>query len=131
MAIFALETAGGINVAADAPVRQDNNIVVYGKERLLSHAAEIDVFLSQQGAMNQASVETIIAELEKGRDVAFLTLGDSLTYATYGYVLKYVLALAPDAPVVTVPCITAYQAAAALCGLGGFPGIHGQRHGRL
>lgn len=56
---------------------------------------------------------TIIGELEQGHDVAFLTLGDSLTYATYGYVLKYVLALAPQAPVVTVPGITAYQAAAA------------------
>ncbi|GAB6906968.1 Precorrin-2 C20-methyltransferase [Desulfosarcina cetonica] len=56
---------------------------------------------------------TVIAEMEKGHDVAFLTLGDSLTYATYGYVLKYVLALAPGAPVVTVPGITAYQAAAA------------------
>lgn len=62
MAIFALETAGGINVAGDAPVRADNNIAVYGKERLLSHAAEIDVFLSQQGAMNQTSVEAIRAE---------------------------------------------------------------------
>jgi iron complex transport system substrate-binding protein len=62
MAIFALETAGGINVAADAPVRANNNIAVYGKERLLSHAGEIDVFLSQQGAMNRASVEAIMAE---------------------------------------------------------------------
>jgi iron complex transport system substrate-binding protein len=62
MAIFALETAGGINVAADAPVRAANNIAVYGKERLLSHAAEIDVFLSQQGAMNRVSVEEIMAE---------------------------------------------------------------------
>ena len=62
MAIFALETAGGINVASDAPVRENNNIAVYGKERLLSHAAGIDVFLSQQGAMNQTSVETIMAE---------------------------------------------------------------------
>lgn len=62
MAIFALEAAGGINVAADAPVRVDNNIAVYGKERLLSHAAEIDVFLSQQGTMNQVSVEQIMAE---------------------------------------------------------------------
>jgi cobalamin transport system substrate-binding protein len=61
MAVFALETAGGINVAVDAPVRENNNIAVYGKERLLSHAAEIDVFLSQQGAMNQATVETIMA----------------------------------------------------------------------
>ncbi|MBC2713242.1 MAG: ABC transporter substrate-binding protein [Desulfosarcina sp.] len=62
MAIFALETAGGINVATDAPVRENNNIAVYGKERLLSHAGEIDVFLSQQGAMNQTSVAAIKAE---------------------------------------------------------------------
>ena len=62
MAIFALETAGGINVAGDAPVREKNNIAVYGKERLLSHAAGIDVFLSQQGAMNQVSVEAIMSE---------------------------------------------------------------------
>jgi precorrin-2/cobalt-factor-2 C20-methyltransferase len=61
----------------------------------------------------RAHATTIIEELEKGRDVAFLTLGDSMTYATYGYILKYVLALAPEAPVVTVPGITAYQAAAA------------------
>jgi iron complex transport system substrate-binding protein len=62
MAIFALETAGGINVAADAPVRKHNNIAIYGKERLLSHAAEIDVFLSQQGAMNRTTVAAIKAE---------------------------------------------------------------------
>ena len=60
-----------------------------------------------------AHASTIIAELAKGRNAAFLTLGDSLTYATYGYVLKYVLELAPEAPVVTIPGITAYQAAAA------------------
>ncbi len=62
MAIFALETAGGINVAADAPVRANNNIAVYGKERLLSHAAGIDVFLSQRGAMNRISAEEIMSE---------------------------------------------------------------------
>lgn len=68
---------------------------------------------SEKEACWQDHARTIIAELEKGHDVAFLTLGDSMTYATYGYVLKYVLALAPDASVVTVPGITAYQAAAA------------------
>jgi precorrin-2/cobalt-factor-2 C20-methyltransferase len=68
---------------------------------------------SEKEACWKAHARTIIAELEKGYDVAFLTLGDSMTYATYGYVLKYVLAMAPDAPVVTIPGITAYQAAAA------------------
>lgn len=57
--------------------------------------------------------QTIITELEKGRDAAFLTLGDSMTYSTYGYILRYVLALAPHLEVQTVPGITSYQAAAA------------------
>ena len=56
---------------------------------------------------------TIIAELEKGRNVAFLTLGDSMTYSTFGYVLRYVQELAPHIPVISVPGITSYQAAAA------------------
>jgi len=73
--------------------------------------------MTKDGAEKQACwrahARTIIAELQQGKDAAFLTLGDSLTYATYGYVLKHVLELAPEAPVVTIPGITAYQAAAA------------------
>ncbi len=37
----------------------------------------------------------IINELEQGKDVAFLTVGDSMTYSTYGYILKHVKASAP------------------------------------
>jgi precorrin-2/cobalt-factor-2 C20-methyltransferase len=57
--------------------------------------------------------QTIIAELEKGSDTAFLTLGDSMTYSTYGYILKYVKTIAPHLDVHTIPGITSYQAAAA------------------
>lgn len=60
-----------------------------------------------------AHSQTIIAELEKGKNVAFLTLGDSMTYSTYGYILKHVKTLAPHIEVQTVPGITSYQAAAA------------------
>jgi iron complex transport system substrate-binding protein len=59
MAIFALETAGGMNVAQDArPVRK-TNIAFYGKERILSHAGEIDAYLAQYGAMNTPSIALI------------------------------------------------------------------------
>lgn len=61
----------------------------------------------------QSHAQTIIAELEKGKNVAFLTLGDSMTYSTYGYILRYVQAIAPHLEVYTVPGITSYQAAAA------------------
>jgi len=59
MAIFALETAGGINVAADAEAVRNTNIAYYGKERILSHAAEIDVYLAQYGTMNRPTVAMI------------------------------------------------------------------------
>jgi iron complex transport system substrate-binding protein len=59
MAIFALETAGGINVAADAQVRTNNNIAIYGRERILAHAHEIDLYLAQVGVMNKVTREEI------------------------------------------------------------------------
>jgi cobalamin transport system substrate-binding protein len=62
MPIFALETAGGVNVAADATQVRTTNIAYYGKERILSRAGEIDVYLAQTGAMNQPSLELIRAE---------------------------------------------------------------------
>lgn len=58
--IWVIEQAGGINVAADAtPTMPGVIIAEYGPERLLSKAAEIDVFLSQDGAMNRASLEEV------------------------------------------------------------------------
>jgi iron complex transport system substrate-binding protein len=62
MTIFALETAGGINVAGDAKSVRNTNIARYGKERILSHAAQIDVYLAQFGAMNRPTVAVIKKE---------------------------------------------------------------------
>ena len=62
MAIFALETAGGINVAADAKSVRGTNIAYYGKERILSRSRQIDVYLAQAGAMNKPSVKRIADE---------------------------------------------------------------------
>jgi iron complex transport system substrate-binding protein len=62
MAVFALEAAGGVNIARDAAPVRDTNIAAYGKERILAHASEIDVFLAQSGTMNQPTLELIKAE---------------------------------------------------------------------
>jgi iron complex transport system substrate-binding protein len=62
MAIFALETAGGVNIAADARQVRTTNIAEYGKERILSRSSEIQVYLAQYGAMNRPSVAAIKAE---------------------------------------------------------------------
>ena len=57
--------------------------------------------------------KTIISELEQGKNAAFLTLGDPMTYSTYGYILKNIQEFAPHIPITTIPGITSYQAAAA------------------
>jgi iron complex transport system substrate-binding protein len=62
MAIFSLQTAGGINVAADAKPVRKTNIAFYGKERILARAAEIDVYLAQYGAMNTPTIGMIKKE---------------------------------------------------------------------
>lgn len=62
MAIYALESAGGINVAADARASRNTNIANYSKEKILAKAHEIDVFLAQKGIMNPVSIDQIFNE---------------------------------------------------------------------
>jgi len=62
IAMYALEQAGGVNVAADASQVRDTNIAAYGKEHILAKAGEIEVFLAQQGRMNPVTIETIMQE---------------------------------------------------------------------
>jgi precorrin-2/cobalt-factor-2 C20-methyltransferase len=71
---------------------------------------------AQKIAAWRVHAETILGEMAKGRSAAFLTLGDPLTYATFGYVLTQIQRLRPEAPVVTIPGITSFQAAAARVG---------------
>lgn len=60
--------------------------------------------------------ETIAVELRAGRNVAYLTIGDSLTYSTYGYILAALQEYVPDLPQRTFPGITSYAAAASAMG---------------
>ena len=62
MAIFALECAGGINLAADAIPARGTNIADFGKERVLALGEKIDVYLAQVGPMNRPTVESICNE---------------------------------------------------------------------
>ena len=62
MALFVLESAGGINVARDAARMRETNIAAYGKERIIARADEIDVYLAQRGRMNPVRVEDITGE---------------------------------------------------------------------
>ena len=62
MAVFALESAGGVNLASDAQAVRGTNIASYGRERLLAKAAQVDVYLAQTGPMNKVDQETILSD---------------------------------------------------------------------
>ncbi|RLC33033.1 MAG: precorrin-2 C(20)-methyltransferase, partial [Deltaproteobacteria bacterium] len=49
-------------------------------------------------------------------DAAFITLGDPMTYSTFGYILQTIRETDPDVPIKIIPGITSYQAAAAAAG---------------
>jgi precorrin-2/cobalt-factor-2 C20-methyltransferase len=63
-----------------------------------------------------ANAETVLNLLAAGKSAAFLTLGDPLTYSTFGYLLRTLNGRLADIPVEVIPGITSYQAAAAHTG---------------
>lgn len=60
-----------------------------------------------------ALAREIAVELEAGRDVAYLTLGDPMTYSTYGYTLAALRDQLPALRATTFPGVTSFAAAAA------------------
>jgi len=60
-----------------------------------------------------ANAEKIAAVMKEGKNAAFLTLGDPMTYSTFGYILKSLRKILPQAEVETIPGITSFHAAAA------------------
>ncbi|MBU1001390.1 MAG: precorrin-2 C(20)-methyltransferase [Proteobacteria bacterium] len=74
---------------------------------------------SDREALNEAwtaNAKRVLADLRQGLNVAFLTLGDPMTYSTFGYLWRTLGQLDPEAPVEVVPGITSYCAAAAASG---------------
>jgi len=52
MPAYAIELAGGINIATDAiPIEEGSSIAAYGVEKILEKADEIDVYVTQRGVM--------------------------------------------------------------------------------
>ena len=60
-----------------------------------------------------SNAKEILGHIRKGRDVAFITIGDPMTYSTFGYVMQAIEKFDPAVPVSIVPGITSYHAAAA------------------
>jgi iron complex transport system substrate-binding protein len=62
IAIFVLQQAGGVNIAADATQVRKTNIASFGKEKLISRGKDVDIFLAQHGRMNPVSLDIINKE---------------------------------------------------------------------
>ncbi|MEQ1531275.1 MAG: precorrin-2 C(20)-methyltransferase [Methylococcales bacterium] len=97
----ALQCLTGITIAPDR-IREIEFLMESDRSLLSDHYTQL--------------AETIAVELRAGRNVAYLTIGDSLTYSTYGYTLAALQALLPQLPQRTFPGITSYAAAAAAMG---------------
>ncbi len=62
----------------------------------------------------RSHAERVKEDVYNGKDVAFLTVGDPLTYSTFGYLLRCFKEIAPDVEIIIIPGITSYQASAAV-----------------
>ncbi len=76
----------------------------------------MDSDLSALGEYYGLLARKIAADLREGLHVAYLTLGDSMTYSTYGYLLAALKDLEPGLDHKTFPGITSFAAAASVFG---------------
>jgi precorrin-2/cobalt-factor-2 C20-methyltransferase len=58
----------------------------------------------------------VVKTLKKGKDAAFITLGDPMIYSTFGYLMRTIKETDPNASIEIIPGITSYQAGAAVVG---------------
>lgn len=56
----------------------------------------------------------VAVPLNNGEDAAYITLGDTLLYSTYIYLIRALRKMNPDIPIVTIPGVTAFSACAAI-----------------
>jgi precorrin-2/cobalt-factor-2 C20-methyltransferase len=70
----------------------------------------------ERSAAARDAADRLAAAARAGRTPAMVTLGDAMTYSTWGYVLRELTARHADVPVVTVAGVTSFAAAAASIG---------------
>ena len=71
----------------------------------------------EMAAQWRANAAVITEDLRAGRDVGFLTEGDPLLYSTFVHLVGALKEVCPEAPVVAVPGVSSFQAAAAATGI--------------
>lgn len=85
-------------------------------EKSISRSSACRVTRPSGAAQVQANADAIITELKAGRDCAFATLGDAMTYSTFGYVLEIIRESIPGVELEIVPGITSFATLTAKAG---------------
>lgn len=82
------------------------------------HEVEFDMSTAHDALLARYTkmAQRIAELLRSGCDVAYLTLGDSMTYSTFNYTLRAVQTACPEAPWRVFPGISSYAALAAATG---------------
>ena len=73
----------------------------------------------ERGVLTEAweqNARKILDVVEAGKDAALITLGDPMTYSTFGYMMRTISLGNPLLPIRIIPGITSYQAASAATG---------------
>jgi precorrin-2/cobalt-factor-2 C20-methyltransferase len=65
----------------------------------------------------EKAAEEVLAKIDAGLDVAFITIGDPLLYSTFLYLYRLFRERRPDVPIEIVPGISSINAAAAAAGI--------------
>lgn len=121
LTLMALEVLGRVPVvfAASSPKNDYSRALAVVEDMLNSRQVVHKLpfpMTDDQEVLRQSwehNARLVLEVLEQGRDAAFLTIGDTLTYSTYGYLIQTLKSLAPEVKIETIPGITAYHAAAA------------------
>jgi precorrin-2/cobalt-factor-2 C20-methyltransferase len=103
-------------IFAAASSKNEYSLALENAKSHMLNGAEV-VRLSFPMTREQEALEKnarrILEFVQKGRDAAFITIGDPLTYSTFGYVMQTIQEMAPEVPVQIIPGVTSYQAATA------------------
>ena len=106
-------------VFAASSIKNTHSLAVDIARPHMAHGADIRMLSfqmsndeAQKHLLWKANVDLIAQELLQGKDCVFLTLGDSQTYSTFGYLAKLMATYYPGVAVKSVPGITSYLAAA-------------------
>lgn len=121
LTLKAARLLGSVRVVftAASPKNDQSHALTIAKQHLRPDALveRLEFPMTRDEAVLQSAWRTaatrVLAEIESGNDAAFLTLGDPMTYSTFGYLSRIVREMSPAAKIEAVPGVTSYQAAAA------------------